>query len=140
MKQPKDRQQVYRMAPPTLRYVFHVSCITLHPRPTPRLPLLRPPPPLDSTTRSTPPPLDRAGPPLDPGFPRWERQPLGLGQKLIQGSHFSGLTKFPDFSPTFPVFLAIFPVFSNVLFFLTENLIHFTKKCTVHLNITKNIK
>ena len=58
----------------------------------------------------------------------------------LQGSHFSGLTKFPDFSLTFPVFFAIFPVFFNVLFFLTENLIHFTKKCTVHLNITKNIK
>ena len=29
----------------------------------------------------------------------------------VQGSHFSGLTKFPDFSLTFPVFLAIFPVF-----------------------------
>ena len=30
---------------------------------------------------------------------------------FIQGSHFSGLTKFPDFSWTFPVFFAIFPVF-----------------------------
>ena len=45
-----------------------------------------------------------------------------------QGSHFSGLTKFPDFSSIF----AIFQYFFNVLFFLTENLIHFTKKCTVH--------
>ena len=34
-----------------------------------------------------------------------------------QGSHFSGLTKFPDFSLTFPVFLAIFQYFFNVLFF-----------------------
>ena len=30
--------------------------------------------------------------------------------KHFQGSHFSGLTKFPDFSLTFPVFFAIFPV------------------------------
>ena len=30
---------------------------------------------------------------------------------LNQGSHFSGLTKFPDFSLTFPVFFAIFQYF-----------------------------
>ena len=54
----------------------------------------------------------------------------------IQGSHFSGLTKFPDF----PVFFAIFQYSFNVLFFLTENLIHFSKLYTVHLNIIKNIK
>ena len=36
-----------------------------------------------------------------------------------QGSHFSGLTKFPDFSRTFPVFFSIFQYFFNVLFFLT---------------------
>ena len=53
-----------------------------------------------------------------------------------QGSHFSGLTKFPDFSSIFCHFSSIFLMFC---FFLTENLIHFTKKCTVHLNITKNI-
>ena len=29
----------------------------------------------------------------------------------IQGSHFSGMTKFPDFSLTFPVFFFHFPVF-----------------------------
>ena len=34
-----------------------------------------------------------------------------------KGSHFSGLTKFPDFSLTFPVFFAIFQYFFNVLFF-----------------------
>ena len=34
-----------------------------------------------------------------------------------QGSHFSGLTKFPDFSLTFPVFFPIFQYFFNVLFF-----------------------
>ena len=37
----------------------------------------------------------------------------------------------------FQYFLLFFQYFFNVLFFLTENLIHFTKKCTVHLNITK---
>ena len=36
--------------------------------------------------------------------------------KILQGSHFSGLTKFPDFSLTFPVFFAIFPVFLLVFF------------------------
>ena len=30
---------------------------------------------------------------------------------LIQGSHFSGMTKFPDFSLTFPVSFFHFPVF-----------------------------
>ena len=57
-----------------------------------------------------------------------------------QGSHFSGLTKFPDFSLTFPVFFAIFPVFFWCFVFLTENLIHFGKCYTVHLNVTKNVK
>ena len=35
----------------------------------------------------------------------------------LQGSHFSGMTKFPDFSLTFPVFFSIFQYFFNVLFF-----------------------
>ena len=34
-----------------------------------------------------------------------------LFMELKQGSYFSGLTKFPDFSLTLPVFFAIFPVF-----------------------------
>ena len=38
-----------------------------------------------------------------------------------QGSHFSGLTKFPGFSR---IFDSIFLMFS---FFQTENLIHFSK-------------
>ena len=37
--------------------------------------------------------------------------------RFKQGSHFSGLTKFPDFSLTFPVFFSIFQYFYNVLFF-----------------------
>ena len=40
-----------------------------------------------------------------------------------QGSHFSGLTKFPDFSSIFCHFSSIFLMF----YFLTENLIHFSK-------------
>ena len=44
-----------------------------------------------------------------------------------QGSHFSGLTKFPDFSLTFPVFFPFFQYFFRSLFFLTENLVHFSK-------------
>ena len=35
------------------------------------------------------------------------------GKVQCQGSHFSGLTKFPDFSLTFPVF---FDLFSNSIF------------------------
>ena len=63
---------------------------------------------------------------------KFSRKPTGsadgtLRSIHIQGSHFSGLTKFPDFSSIFLMFC----------FYLTENLIHFTKKCTVHLNITK---
>ena len=37
-----------------------------------------------------------------------------------QGSHFSGLTKFPDFSLTFPVFFPIFQYFFSVLFSLLK--------------------
>ena len=57
------------------------------------------------------------------------------GGVQIQGSHFSGLTKFPDFSGI----LAIFPVFFKCLFF-NWKFNPFYQKCTVHLNITKNIK
>ena len=105
--------------------------------------------------------------------------------KRSQGSHFSGLTKFPDLSSIFTTrkqslrrlcfyrCLSFCPqvgggrgegegacgfffdeirsmsgwyasywnafLFFLMFCFLTENLIHFTKKCTVHLNITKNI-
>ena len=38
----------------------------------------------------------------------------------MQGSHFSGLTKFPDFSLTFPVFFPIFQYFFSVLFSLLK--------------------
>ena len=41
---------------------------------------------------------------------------------------------FPDFSSIFFQFSSIFLGF----FFFTENLIHFSKQYTVHLNITKN--
>ena len=42
---------------------------------------------------------------------------------IFQGSHFSGLTKFPDFSSIF----SHFPVFFSVIVFLTEHLIKFSK-------------
>ena len=41
----------------------------------------------------------------------------------MQGSHFSGLIKFPDFSSIFSPFSSIF----SVIVFLTENLIKFSK-------------
>ena len=47
---------------------------------------------------------------------------LNLAQSFTQGSHFSGLTKFPDFSSIFCHFFSIL-----LVFFLTENLIHFSK-------------
>ena len=40
----------------------------------------------------------------------------------IQGSHFSWLTKFPNFFLTFPVFFSIFQYLYNVLFFLNLKL------------------
>ena len=59
---------------------------------------------------------------------------MNLTDNFVQGSHFSGMTKFPDFSSIF----SNFPVFFLCFVFFTENLIHFSKQYTVHLNITKN--
>ena len=58
-------------------------------------------------------------------------------------SFFYRVPTFPDWqnSMTFPVFFPIFQYFFLVFCFLycfTENLIHFNKQYTVHLNITKN--
>ena len=62
---------------------------------------------------------------------RWGGREEGWGKYRVP--------TFPDWqnSLTFPVFFAIFPVLFYCFVFLTENLVHFTKKCTVHLNITK---
>ena len=40
-----------------------------------------------------------------------------FSSRRIQGSHFSGLTKFPDFSLTFPVFFTFFQCSFRNLFF-----------------------
>ena len=48
---------------------------------------------------------------------------LKLSITMFQGSHFSGLTKFPDFSRIFFQFSSIFYRFV----FFTENFIHFSK-------------
>ena len=53
----------------------------------------------------------------------------------VQGSHFSGLTKFPDFSSIFFQISSIFLVFC----FLYWKPDFFSKQYTVHLNITKII-
>ena len=58
---------------------------------------------------------------------------------------FTYLGRVPTFldwqnSLTFPVFFLPFSSIFLMFCFLTENLIHFSKSCTVHLNITKNIK
>ena len=84
-------------------------------------------------------------------WPRWVQAGLRLTDQmkvnplqpeLTQANILHRVPTFLDWqnSLTFPVFLPFFQYFFNVLFFLTENLIHFTKKCTVHLNIPKNIK
>ena len=65
-------------------------------------------------------PVLAAVPALPPGLQEsiyTYRQMSMFWQWNTQGSHFSGLTKFPDFSLTFPVFFCHFPVFFNGLFF-----------------------
>ena len=63
-----------------------------------------------------------------------------LSNKKIERSG-GPLDEIHDFSLTFAVFFSNFPVFFLVFCFLycfTENLIHFSKQYTVHLNIPKN--